>query len=701
MKMSIRLKILLPSLAILFIGLFSLYLIATYNGKAMLTADMESATRSSVDRFTSQSLDRTHEVEIMEKFLNDGYIQLAKMLAATIAADPAVLAPEKIASLAEEVGVAEIHVTDENGILRWGTFSDFYGFDFASTEQSRVFMAALTEPSFSHAQEAQARGADGVFFQYIGVARQDKKGIIQIGVDATFIQKEMESLSLQNLLSKFQVDDYGGYGFVVDLSGNFFAHPDPDYIGTDVHDFDWGEKLFHGKEGHFYYSFEDREKYLFYELVGDKIYCGSIYVAPYLAPISILQTSLLIASAVAGLFMAILILIIVNVGVLNPLKKLQEKITILAEGEGDLTQEVVIRNRDELGDLASGINAFMVSLRGIVGNVKSSSNEAEHMSALLQTNAEESSTAVGQIGGNVGEISSRIGVLDEKIAGSAGMVKEIEVNISDLNIQIEGQSSAVEESTASVNEMVASLQSVAAITDTKRQATERLVDTTRQGGDKVIHMNQVVETIFGSVEKITEMITVINDIASQTDLLSMNAAIEAAHAGDAGRGFSVVAEEIRKLSESTRENAKAINDVLSGIGSQVKEASQVSKETNQAFGEINGEVISVSQALAEINSSTQELSLGGVQILEAMQLLQDISLRVREGSEEMSQGAKGMGSAIGTVQDISGEVHSLVQEISNGSKVISERTNTVAQLTSEMANNAASLNEEINRFKTE
>lgn len=214
-------------------------------------------------------------------------------------------------------------------------------------------------------------------------------------------------------------------------------------------------------------------------------------------------------------------------------------------------------------------------------------------------------------------------------------------------------------------------------------------------------MKQVVGDIHGSVGQITEMVSLINDIASQTDLLSMNAAIEAAHAGDAGRGFAVVAEEIWKLSESTGENAKAINDVLLSIGGQAREASLGSQEADKAFGEINQEVLSVSQALAEINASTEELSVGGEQILEAMHLLQDVSSRVRESSEEMGRGAQGMGAAMKGVQEISGEVRGLVGEIAEGSSLIARRTEAVDRLTIELSDNTQGLNQEIHRFKTE
>jgi len=700
MKISIRIKNLLPALLVLFAGFAAMTLIAGFSGRKMLFEEMESTTRAALVNFIAQANQRESELGYLQEVLDEQNLKLATSLAEFLAADPSLLEGGRLIRLADELGVEEIHITDGEGILRWGSVPDFFGFDFKTTDQTIPFLPALEDPEFKLAQEPQPRGTDGALFQYIGVARRNVPGVVQIGVSVNAIQALQERVSLQTLVEGIRVDEYGGYVFVVDLEGTITAHPSRSMLTLSVADTEWGQQVLSGTEGSFSYDQGGDVLLMAYKRVGDRVFGASVSTEPYLAPLKTLEGAMVSASLVTAAILAILVFLVITYTVVRPLRRLNDKILVLSEGEGDLTQTIDVVSRDEVGDLGRGINSFIASLRQIVENIKSASAENQVIKENLRQNAEESSTAVGQIGGNVEEISRKIGGLDERISGSTETVKAIGVNIQGLNQQVENQSSAVIEATASVNEMVASLKSVASITQAKKAATESLVVTTREGGDKLSQMSDVVQVIAGNVEKITEMVTVINDIASQTDLLSMNAAIEAAHAGDAGRGFAVVAEEIRKLSETTRENARAINDVLEGIGSQARQASAASKSTDQAFLEIDKEVTSVSQALSEINASTEELSLGGEQILEAMQMLQDVSSRVREGSEEMENGAAGMGEAMQTVREISGEVLNLVKDIARGSSLISQSTMAVNQLTAELDNTAQRLDQEIHRFKT-
>lgn len=701
MKISLRLKILVPSLFVLFAGLAAVFFIAGFTGEKMLTTEMVGKTKFSLESLIARSEESDAEVKMLKETMSHNFLRLTHSVAKLVAEAPELLETAELQALTKKLDIDEIHVTDEEGVLRWGSVPDFFGFDFSTSDQTRPFLKGLTDEGFAFAQEPQPRGVDDILFQYIGVARIGRPGIVQIGVQARELQEVLERVDLQTLVEHYKVDDDGGSAFVLDDRGNTLYHKNPERVGVSVKDYDWGNTVLAEQEGFFFYDFEGQEKLMSFRRVGGRIFCASVFTAPYLGPLEIMEDALLITSVVIAVILSLLIITLLNRIAVRPLRGLQGMVLVLAEGEGDLTQEIEAKSQDEVGDLGRGVNTFLISLRKIVGNIKAASAETQVIKENLRRNAEDSSIAVRQITGNVEEISQRIAGLDERITESSATVEQIEGNISELNRQIENQGSAVEESTASVNEMVASLKSVAYITLAKREATVNLVDTTRRGGEKVAHMKQVVGDIHGSVGQITEMVSLINDIASQTDLLSMNAAIEAAHAGDAGRGFAVVAEEIRKLSESTGENAKAINDVLLSIGGQAREASLGSQEADKAFGEINQEVLSVSQALAEINASTEELSVGGEQILEAMHLLQDVSSRVRESSEEMGRGAQGMGAAMKGVQEISGEVRGLVGEIAEGSSLIARRTEAVDRLTIELSDNTQGLNQEIHRFKTE
>lgn len=209
-----------------------------------------------------------------------------------------------------------------------------------------------------------------------------------------------------------------------------------------------------------------------------------------------------------------------------------------------------------------------------------------------------------------------------------------------------------------------------------------------------------VEEIAGNIDTISEMVDIINNIASQTNLLSMNAAIEAAHAGDAGKGFAVVADEIRKLAETSGENAKEISRVLTGILENINHASDSSKQTSAAFESINGEVSKVSSAFDEILSSAAELSSGGEQIRRSMHLLEDITVTVRENAGNISGNSASISSAMEPLADLSMQVSASLEEATVGTGQITAAMENLTVLTEKLDRLVDNLMEKTGRFVT-
>ncbi len=373
----------------------------------------------------------------------------------------------------------------------------------------------------------------------------------------------------------------------------------------------------------------------------------------------------------------------------------------MSRGTGDLTVRLSAKTRDELGDMSTNFNQFADKLLGIINTIKKSSNNTENIKDSLEETTSYTSKELDKITIQVNEIKNKIDTLDDKVTLTQTGATDIEKQTNKLSDQIIEETSAIEQSTAAINQMVASINSVANITKTKKEATDQLVKSAKNGSELLNNMTTAVNEINTQIGSIQEMVSLIDDISSQTNLLAMNAAIEAAHAGEAGKGFSVVADEIRKLSENTSQSSRQIASSLGGIVGSIKQASEASAETSSTFMNFIDEVTKIAQALDEIESSTVELATGGGEITKAMMLLSDLSGEVREGSSLMEDKSKSMQVDMLGAKTESAEVRKSIDGIFQTVNEISTEMTKIVDITENLADTANGLSNEVNKFKTE
>lgn len=284
------------------------------------------------------------------------------------------------------------------------------------------------------------------------------------------------------------------------------------------------------------------------------------------------------------------------------------------------------------------------------------------ISASAETSA-ESAEAIrkdyGIVGGKVEEITSTLSYFQDAIGElrtSAGKALEAVRMISERALafhgQVEEQNTVVQETTAAVNQMSASLDMVAKITKDKEAASDALLSATREGLSVLEQASSAFDATTREMESLIEISRIISDIADRTNLLSMNAAIEAAHAGERGKGFAVVSDEIRTLAGSTAENSTVISNNLGRIIEFVSQTRAHVTATREFMGRISSEVQEVGAAFSEIAGSAAELAQGGKEVMLAMNVLQESSVSIRDGSDDISrqqQDAKARMENVGTV----------------------------------------------------
>lgn len=368
---------------------------------------------------------------------------------------------------------------------------------------------------------------------------------------------------------------------------------------------------------------------------------------------------------------------------------------------GDFTVVLKTDGRDELSAVARYVQEFVDSFSGIIANIKSIAQTVTDMRTDLVSAAQQSESSVTEIVGNIGAIADTVGDLDETIETTKEKLAAIDAAITALEGTMGEQTQAVSESSSAVEQMTASINNISNIADERRQAAQRLREASGDGQQHIDKTDANVGVIAGSVDEILQIISVINNIASQTSILAMNAAIEAAHAGEYGRGFAVVADEIRKLSDSTNRNSKQIREQLEHVVSVVGETHSMSAETKRSFGAIQDEVEATARAFDEINATMRELASGTESVMRSSAKVGDVTGTIQTEVKNVASQSHDITSSMDHVRNISSSVRTGMDEIKIGTSEINTTLAEMKRITEETYEHIGELHDSVAGFQVE
>ena len=368
---------------------------------------------------------------------------------------------------------------------------------------------------------------------------------------------------------------------------------------------------------------------------------------------------------------------------------------------GDLTVRAKVGQSDEVGRVATFFNDFIGTLESMVHEVKNVTEGTDAVSQELAASSEETAASLHEIRANTEGMKDKIVRLDAEVSTSARSASEVKDFISRLAGLIQDQASAINESSASIEEMSASIRNIAQAAEEKLKIADELEATALDGQSEMEETERGIKKVADSASVILEMIQLIKDIADRTNLLAMNAAIEAAHAGEFGKGFAVVADEIRNLAESSSESAKAVTESLGEVTEFIQVSEASTSKTGAVFSRIVEQIKGVASSMSEMKNATSELSVGAQQILEALGSLVTTTEEVRGSSRDMSARVGSISEAMERVSGISLDTRNGMEEVTLGITEIYKAAQDISEAGSRNSESVRHLGELIARFRVE
>ncbi|MGP1455750.1 MAG: methyl-accepting chemotaxis protein [Treponema sp.] len=403
----------------------------------------------------------------------------------------------------------------------------------------------------------------------------------------------------------------------------------------------------------------------------------------------------------AGILLGVLLItwLLVKSQIVSPLTKIVTMLKNIAQGEGDLTVRLPISGHDEITALSKYFNDTIIKIGKSIKAVSVNSGMMKTTGDELVSNMTETSQAVYKINSHIDGIKQQALTQAASVSETAATVEEIVRTIKQLNASIETQAASVAQSSSAVEQMVANIASISKTLAQTDTAIKTLAEATAGGKKTVANANTVTQKIAEESGMLIEASNVIQHIASQTNLLAMNAAIEAAHAGEAGKGFAVVADEIRKLAEESAMQGKNITQTLRSLSGEIDTLSESAKIADDKFNAIftlSTEVEIMSRRLTE---AMREQEGDSREVLTAIKNIDAVTTEVQHGSEEMLKGGESVAEEMHKLDSLTHTMTSNMNEMALSVVQISNAVQEVDKIAQQNKTGIANVTQEVTKFK--